>query len=449
MGAPRTSAADSVRRALTSRPGSASAAVLVPTSGSTGTPRTVRISGAALRASGEATAARLGGHGRWLLALPTTHVAGLQVLARSVLAGTEPVLLDTGPGFRAGTFAHATEALLGAGPGGTRLYTSLVPTQLHRLLAASGALGAPDDASPSEDPAGEPAEGRARGRAESRAEGRAGLDALRRYDAVLVGGAATPPALLSAARRAGVAVVTTYGMSETAGGCVYDGVPLDGVGLRIRDGRVEISGPVLADGYADDPAATAAAFLVDGATGRWFRTSDVGRVDEGPAGQVLTVLGRADDMLITGGVNVAPAAVEALLAGWGGTGEAGAGGAGIGEVCVVGLPDDEWGTRVVAVVTLAPPAPGAVSPEGPGARVLPEDIGARLLPGVRAHVAAALGTAAAPRDVVVVDALPLRGPGKPDRHAAQLLAAQLLAAQRLAPRRRASRRPDQRPGPTR
>lgn len=383
---PTRLAADDARRrveaAFAADPGGPGARVEVPTSGSTGEPRRVQVSAAALRASGTATAARLGGHGSWLLALPTTHVAGLQVVARSVLAGTAPVVLDLAPGFRGAAFAAAADRLVGA-----RRYTSLVPTQVHRLLT---------EARDGED---------------------AGLRALASFDAVLLGGAATPPPVLAGLRAAGVRVVTTYGMSETAGGCVYDGRPLDGVSVRTVDGRVQVSGPVLADGYLDDPAATAAAFVTDEAgaalpppgvtsdardgvvPGRWFRTNDLGEV--APDG-TLTVLGRADDVIISGGVNVAPAAVEAVLAG----------APGIGEVCVVGLPDPEWGQTVVAVVTPDPSAPD-----------VSEDT---LLAQVRSRVTDILGAPAAPRHVVVTDTLALRGPGKVDRRAVALLAARRL-----------------------
>ena len=371
-------AADDTRRrvetALTAPPGSASASVVVPTSGSTGEPRRVQVSGSALRASGTATAARLGGHGSWLLALPTTHVAGLQVVARSVLAGTVPVVLDLGSSFRGATFAAAADRVHGS-----RRYTSLVPTQVHRLVT------------------------------EARAGDTAGTDALASFDAVLLGGAATPAPVLAELRAAGVRVVTTYGMSETAGGCVYDGRPLDGVTVRTVDGRVQIAGPVLADGYVDDPATTAAAFVTETDPGaqaggrppavRWFRTSDLGGL--GPDG-TLTVLGRADDVIISGGVNVAPAAVEAVLAGL----------PLVGEVCVVGLPDPEWGQAVVAVVT---PAPGTAD--------VSQDT---LLAQVRSHVTDILGAPAAPRHVVVTDTLALRGPGKVDRRAVALLAARRL-----------------------
>lgn len=316
-------------------------ALVVRTSGSTGEPRGVMLGAAALRASAAATEARLSGPGRWLLALPAQHVAGVQVLVRSVLAGTTPVAMEPGP-FRPDGFVAAT-ARMGAG---TR-YTSLVPTQLVRLL---------------DDPAASAA--------------------LATYDAVLLGGAATATAVLDEARARGVRVVTTYGMSETCGGCVYDGVPLDGVQVTVDDGLVWLAGPVLATGYLGRPDLDAQSFVVtDGV--RRLRTADVGRLDDG----VLTLLGRADDVLITGGTNVAPAAVEDVVAGL----------PGVAEVCVVGVPDEQWGQLVVAAVVPAgtPPA----------------------LDVVRAAVTARLGAPAAPRRLVVLDSLPQRGPGKHDRRA--------------------------------
>ena len=355
-----------VQAALEEPDGSPGAQLRVPTSGSTGQPRQVVLSAHAVRASGEATARRLGGHGQWLLALPTTHVAGLQVVARSVLAGTSPVVMDLRDGFRSQSFADATARLTGE-----RRFTSLVPTQAHRLVA-DAAAGSP-----------------------------AGLAALARYDAVLLGGAAPAPALLAALSEAGVRVVTTYGMSETAGGCVYDGVPLDGVQVRVREGRIEISGPVLADRYADDDAATAEAFRTDPDGVRWLRTNDVGVLTTVDGVDHLTVQGRGDDMLITGGVNVAPAAVEALLTG----------AHGIAQACVVGLADEEWGTTVVAVVTLAP-----------GVEQTPQG----LLAQIRGHVTDILGAPAAPRHVVIVDELAQRGPGKVDRREVAARASRVL-----------------------
>jgi O-succinylbenzoic acid--CoA ligase len=314
--------------------------LVVVTSGSTGNGRAVLLTASALRASAAATHARLGGTGSWLLALPVSAVAGLQVLCRSVLAGTRPERLGADE-----PLASAVRRL----PEGRR-YTSLVPTQLRRYL----------DAEP---------------------------EALRSFDAVLVGGAATDPGLLAMARQEGVAVVTTYGMTETSGGCVYDGRPLDGVGVRIADdpagpgcGGVELSGPTLALGYRLDPAATETAF-VDG----WFRTRDAGALD---ADGRLTVAGRLDDVVITGGVNVAPAAVEAALREH----------PDVADAVVFGRPDAKWGQQVVAAVV---PAPGSRP----------------SLASLRPWVAERLGGPAAPRSLHVIAAVPLLHTGKPDRRA--------------------------------
>ncbi len=299
--------------------------LVVVTSGSTGRPKRVLLSRRAMRASADATHRRLGGPGRWLLALPPTNVAGLQVLFRSVRAGTEAVVVDRPAGIPGG--------------GSGRRYLSLVPTQLHRALAA------PRD-----------------------------LEALSRLDAVLVGGGPLGPADRAAAEAAGVPVVATYGMSETCGGCVYDGAPLDGVAVKLDAGRqVLLAGPVLFDGYADDPDQTAAA-LQDG----WLRTHDLGRLDDD--GRLL-LLGRADDVVVSGGVNVPSHAVAAALRRH----------PRVREVEVVGRPDPEWGERVVAVVVASGPVPL-------------EELRALVRP-----------RAWAPTQLVRVDALPLLPGGKVDR----------------------------------
>ena len=202
---------------------------------------------------------------------------------------------------------------------------------------------------------------------------------------MLVGGAALEPGLRAEADAAGVRVVATYGMSETAGGCVYDGIPLDGVQVRLgADAGIRIGGPTLASGYLGRPELTAAAF-----DGGWFRTGDQGHWRRGR----LEVLGRLDDVIITGGEKVAPAAVERVLLAQ----------PGVRAACVVGLPDPEWGTVVAAAVVLDPVA--AVEP-------------ARLPDAVRA----VLGPAAVPRRLRALPGLPLLGMGKPDRAAvAELL----------------------------
>ncbi len=312
--------------------------LVVVTSGSTGTGRGVLLSADAVRASATATLDRIGGPGSWLLALPVSAIAGLQILCRSEISGRTAVVLDKGEGL-----ASAVTRM----PAGERRYTSLVPTQLVRFL----------DVEP---------------------------DALRAFDAILVGGAAADPALLDRARAADVRVVTTYGMTETAGGCVYDGVPLDGVRVRVAGDGIELAGPVLASGYRLDPSGTAAAFG-DG----WFRTRDAGTLD---AAGGLTVLGRLDDVVISGGVNVAPAAVEAALREH----------PGVADAVVVGRPDAEWGQRVVAAVV-------------PSGRPAPE------LAELRRWVADRLGAPAAPRQLHVLDAVPTLHTGKPDRRAVAAL----------------------------
>jgi O-succinylbenzoic acid--CoA ligase len=328
----------------------AGVAAVVATSGSTGAPRGVLLTAAALLASADATHDRLGGPGRWVLALPAQHVAGLQVLVRSVLAGVEPVLADP---------RDVTSVALAVREGGAR-YAALVPTQLHRALAAAG------DRLPAE------------------------LAPLADLEAILVGGAATPPALLERGRALGLRLVTTYGSTETSGGCVYDGLPLAGVQVAIDDGVVRLAGPTLALGYVgpEDHDPDGGGFVeLDGR--RWFRTADLGRRD---ADGRLEVLGRRDDMLLVGGHTVAPAAVEQLLTGL----------PEIDEACVVGLPDERWGQVPVAVVV--------------------RGSGALDLERARAAVMRTLGSAAAPRRLVEVAALPRRGPGKVDRAAAARLA---------------------------
>ena len=302
---------------------------VVETSGSTGAPKRVLLSRAAVLASVTASARRLGGSGRWLLALPPTYVAGLQVICRSLVAGHEPVLL--GDDFA----AAAREAE----------FVSLVPTQLHRLLETDA-------------------------------------EALRSFHTVLLGGGPVDPALRARAAEAGVRVVATYGSAETAGGCVYDGLPLDGVGVAVGDdGRVRIGGPVLFDGYDGDPARTAEV-LVDG----WFLTSDAGRLDEDGR---LQVLGRIDDMVVSGGVNVPAAAVAARLREH----------PRVTAVEVLGVPDPEWGNRVVAFV-----------------------VGDLTADEARDWVGERHPRSWAPRQLVRLDAIPLLDNGKPDRLALQDLA---------------------------
>ncbi|HEX7163577.1 MAG TPA: AMP-binding protein [Trebonia sp.] len=309
-------------------------AVIIGTSGSTAEPKGVELSAAALTHSARASLARTGARpaDRWLVCLPVSHVAGLQVLVRSIVGGTEPVIA-----------AEATARAVREAADAGCAHVSIVPTQLVRLLGEQD-----------------------------------GTTALARYRCVLVGGAAAGAGVLGEARAAGVRAVTTYGMSETCGGCVYDGVPLDGVTVRAgADGRLRIFGPVLMNRYHGRPDLTAAA-LVDGE----FVTSDLGLVADGR----VVIRGRADDVINTGGHKVVPGEVAAALSDV----------PGIREVVVVGRPDPEWGERVTAVVVPADPA------EPPALELL------------RKHVRARLPRYACPSEVVLTEAIPVLPSGKPD-----------------------------------
>jgi O-succinylbenzoic acid--CoA ligase len=257
------------------------------------------------------------------------------VLVRAALAGA-PVTTVDGTGGAA--FAEATRRL----PGGIPAFTSLVPAQVRGLLETAP-------------------------------------EALARFDAVLVGGQHTPPDLLERATARGVRLVRTYGSTETAGGCVYDGTPLDGVRLRIRSGEVLITGPVLATAYLDDPAGSARAFpTLDDE--RWYRTGDLGSLEGG----MLRITGRADNVIVSGGVNISLDLVESAVH----TVPA------LRDAVVIGVADETWGE-----------APIVVTAEG----------AAHDLADARAAVQSHLGAAARPREIVRVEALPLLASGKPDR----------------------------------
>ncbi len=311
-------------------------AVVLSTSGTTGRPKGALLTARALVASAEATHRRLGGHGRWLLALPAHHVAGFQVLVRSVVAGTDPVAVPARV-----EAAHLVSAVTALGSG--RRYASLVAAQLDK------ALGDPH-----------------------------ATQALAELDAVLVGGGPMPAGVAQRALAADISVIRTYGMSETAGGCVYDGLPLDGAGVRTdSSGRITLSGPTIASGYRN--AVTPDPFAEPGR----FRTDDVGAIDDSG---VLTVLGRVDDAISTGGLTVLPQLVEAVVV----THPA------VVECAVFGAADERLGQRVVAAVVVEP-----------GATI--------TLLELRSHVTGSLPLAAAPRQLHIVDRLPRRGIGKINR----------------------------------
>jgi o-succinylbenzoate---CoA ligase len=327
-------------------------AVAVGTSGSTGRPKRALLTAAALARSASATHQVLGGSGAWLLAMPAHHVAGLQVLLRSLAAGVDPVVLDLREGFTAAGFAAASARLRPSGSA-RRRYTALVPTQLGRLL---------DD--------------------------EAGVTALCTYDGVLVGGAATPRAMVDRARSAGVAVSLTYGMSETAGGCVYDGVPLPVSRVHIdNDRHVVLGGDTIAMGYLGEPQLTADAFTADPDGVRWFRTDDLGHFDDGG---LLVIDGRADDVINSGGLKINPGVVEDAMVRHLEQ---------VQDVVVLGLPDPEWGESVCAAVTLVDPTGHLTTRQ------------------VRERLRGILPEAALPRRVLVLSSIPQRGPGKPDRAA--------------------------------
>ncbi|WP_316318171.1 AMP-binding protein [Clavibacter michiganensis] len=336
-------------------------ALVVETSGTTSRPKRVALSSDALLASAAASQAALGAPGQWILALPTHYIAGLQVLVRSIAAGTTPAVLAPGS-FDPRAFAELAASM----DARVARYTSLVPTQLHRLVEAAEDVATGDDA-------------------------RRVRDAVRRLEAILVGGQATPPHLVDRAAALGWRVVRTYGSSETAGGCVYDGVPVATAEVAVVDGQVELAGPMLAEGYLGDPRATDAAFGEhDGR--RWYRTGDGGELVDG----VLRITGRLDDVVISGGEKLRLAAVEEAVR------SLGAWEARLAEAVAVPGEHAGWGQRPVVFV------PGPVDPE--------------LAERVRRELAARLGRAAGSAVVRGIDAMPTLPSGKPDRRALKALA---------------------------
>ncbi|MDO5744743.1 MAG: AMP-binding protein [Micrococcaceae bacterium] len=320
--------------------GLAEIAAVVRTSGSTGTPKRTALSIEALASSSMATAEHLGFEGQWLLALPLHYVAGLAVLTRSLYAGTRPWAMDMGPSFGAAGFNEAAAALTEA-----KRLVSLVPTQLQRLLT---------------DPSGQT------------------LATLRRFDAILLGGARAPRAVLDEAAKHSLNIHLTYGSSETSGGCVYDARALPGVQIKVLDGRIMLGGPIIASGYLGDKDLTSAHFSIDEAGVRWYATDDTGSYADG----LLCVAGRVDDVIITGGVKVSASEVQHVLEALDG----------VSAVAVVPVPDAQWGQRIAAAfVGTADPA------------------------SLAAAVRLSLGSSAVPRRMLCVDALPQLPNGKIDR----------------------------------
>ena len=349
--------------------------VILETSGSTtGNPRLVGLSFGALVASARATHEFLGGPGRWIVALPVHHVAGLQTLVRTCVAEASPIIADMSAGFDEEALTVACRT--GADDGDNRAYLSLVPKQLHDALEAGGELA----------------------------------DQLARLNAVLVGGASTSSNLLDRAHAAGINVVTTYGMSETGGGCVYNGAPLPGVQIRTVDGRIQICGPVLMDGYVDGFDRP---FDVEDGR-RWLRTSDAGEWD----GNSLQVLGRADDVIVSGAVNVAPTRVADVIAGL----------EGVTDVAVVALPDDKWG-QVVASAIVSPGIRAKINEAGADLPARENEVYAQFAQEIRDLVGERLGRDHAPRVIAVVNELPVTTLGKADRRAVGEMVANLVACE--------------------
>lgn len=331
----------------------AGTAVVVTTSGSTGIPKSVVLSRDALTSSAMATAERIG-EGAWLLALPASYVAGLQVLVRALVAGREPAILSGA--FTPQAFAAAALMMVSSEHGRrVPTYTSLVPAQLTRLLDAAE-------------------------------HDTAVLTALRSFETILVGGQALPPVTLERAEAAGARVIRTYGSTETSGGCVYDGKTLRGVSVRIIDGEVNIAGPTLADGYLGDADLTDAAFHRGADGTRWYRTGDAGLIEDG----TLRVRGRIDNVIVSGGVNISLDRVERVVRTV----------PGLASAVVIGVDDPRWGEASVIV-----------APRGEALR-RSESI---QLEEARHAVGAEVGPHARPARMVLVDELPTLPSGKPDR----------------------------------
>lgn len=289
-------------------------AVVVATSGTTGSPKGVVLTHHAITASALATSNRLqvGSRDTWLACLPPAHVGGLSVVLRSLIMGTP---LITAPQFSVESYNEA------ANNGATLV--SLVSTALHRVNPSL-------------------------------------------YRTILLGGS-KPPA--NRPRNA----VTTYGMTETGSGVVYDGLPLDGVEIKIVDSVVHLRAPMLLRSYRDgtNPLDNSG----------WFRTGDIGSLKDGR----LSVQGREGDLIITGGENVWPESVEDVIRQH----------PLVHDVCVAGVADPEWGQRVTAWIVCG-------------------DSELELLE-IRDFVKQQLPAHCAPQRIVIVNEIPRTNLGKPKR----------------------------------
>ncbi|MEZ2121732.1 MULTISPECIES: o-succinylbenzoate--CoA ligase [unclassified Corynebacterium] len=319
-------------------------ALVVATSGSTGTPKGALLTPTNLVTAADATHSALSGEGYWLLAMPGHHIAGLQVLVRSLVAGTEPSCLDVSRGFDVTAFTHLAQNLANdATAHKAPVYTALVPLQLAKALDTLN-----------------------------------GIEALRRFDAVLVGGGYLPRHLRESCDRLRIRVIPTYGSSETTGGCVYDGRPIPGARIKVHDGRILIGGTMVAAGYRtppprDDP------FAIPG----WFATSDRGELVDG----VLHVTGRMDDLIDSGGLKLHPGIVERAMLDING----------VDQACVTGIPHPRLGQAIVAAYT------GSLDPW-------------EVIEGLDD-----LPRWQLPKEIRHLRNMPVTGPGKPDRAAVERL----------------------------
>jgi O-succinylbenzoic acid--CoA ligase len=340
-------------------------AIVSATSGSTGTPRGVLLSHQALSASATAFGNRFGTNNRWVVSMPAHRIAGIMVLVRSWFHNS-PFEIDPSVGgartFESAAFAATTmRAVRESNSDGRSLMVSLVPTHIARLLES----------------------------------GSVGIEALQSYDLVLSGAAATPQPMLNRMRELGIKVSVSYGMTETCGGCVFDGRPLDGVKVSlgtkddVEPGRVTISGPVTASGYRLRPDLDAVSFI----SGQ-VQTHDVGKLD---SSGLLHILGRLDDVVTVGGVNVALSAVESLIRHH----------PAIEEVAVIDLQDELWGSIPIAYVVTRYHLADA----------------SNLISEIQSTIRDQISRAAVPRTVQFVASLPMLDSGKIDRISLRMQAA--------------------------
>jgi O-succinylbenzoic acid--CoA ligase len=315
-------------------PVDADTAAIVCTSGTTGAPKAVELTRSGLHAMGRGVSAALGvdTDDRWLACHPLFFVAGLAILGRSWVTGI-PVTVHNGFDLERVGAAPAVDHVT---------IVSVVPTTLRRMVHGGA------------------------------------LDGFR---AAVVGGAPLPDPQRLDAEATGIQIFDAYGLTETWGGCITNGFPNEGIEIRLLEGNeVALRGEPVTRGYRNDPELTRAAFTTDG----FFRTGDVGAIDD--TGR-LRIVDRIKDLIISGGVNVGPSEVEAVLAHH----------PQIADVCVIGAPDEEWGERVVACVVVR------------DSEIVPS------LDALRDWARPHLAAAKLPKELRVVDEIPRSPAGKPLR----------------------------------